>query len=131
MNEFIGYLSYIVIGVSLLAFFFMAYRQKNTNHQSMALSGLFIICVAHAIALYLLSSPATQGDGAICMEESAFGIFIHPETYVMLPQYDGTWPCPKAQGARVLLAMATALVPSTITIYLLAKKTKLSSPSAA
>jgi hypothetical protein len=109
LNEFIGYLSYIVIGVSLLAFFFMAYRQKNTNHQSMALSGLFIIC----------------------MEESAFGIFIHPETYVMLPQYEGTWPCPKAQGARVLLAMATALVPSTITIYLLAKKTKLSSPSAA
>ncbi|MGO2808391.1 MAG: hypothetical protein ACTIAQ_06660, partial [Glutamicibacter arilaitensis] len=80
MNEFIGYLSYIVIGVSLLAFFFMAYRQKNTNHQSMALSGLFIIWVAHAIALYLLSSPATQGDGANCMEESAFGIFIYPET---------------------------------------------------
>lgn len=127
MNELIGYLSYLLVGVSLLTLFIVAFRSKNGNSGSLIVASLLAISLLHIISLYLLNSPAVQGDGAICMENAAFGTLTHPEDFVEWTKYEGPWPsCETAQRLRVLIALAIALIPSATVSYVLARKAKLS-----
>lgn len=64
------------------------------------------------VAFYLMWTPASQGDGSICMEEAAFGLFGDADSNYLPTGYTGPWTCQIAQWARVLIALAISVVPT-------------------
>jgi len=124
MTQAVGTTFYVLTGLGLLTTTFALFRacvQEKLSASATVIAAFFGV-TAYVFSLYLLGSPATNGDGGICMEDSAFGLFTHPERNVMLPAYEGLWSCEVAQATRAIAAILISLGFTAITLYATTRK---------